>query len=277
MLIEAVCLGLRDYVEKCGFDSVVLGLSGGIDSALCAALAVRALGPDRVRGLAMPSRYSSEGSLRDAEALAENLGIQLDIISIEPMFQKFLTALSSSFDGMAEDVTEENLQARIRGDLLMAYSNKFHALLLTTGNKSELAVGYCTLYGDMAGGIAILSDVYKTQVYQMAHWLNKNEGAVIPQASIDKPASAELRENQKDSDSLPPYDILDAILRQFVDEMKAVDEISVEGMSQETLLEVIQKVDRNEYKRRQMPPGIRVSAKAFGEGRRKPIAQGYRV
>lgn len=273
---EALCLGLRDYMRKCGFNTVVLGLSGGIDSALVAALAVRALGASRVTGVAMPSRYSSQGSIDDAQQLADRLGIRMDVVPIEPMFQSYLAALERPFADRPADITEENLQARIRGTLLMAYSNKFGALLLTTGNKSEVSVGYCTLYGDMNGGLAPISDLYKTEVYAVARYLNRHaDTPVIPVSTLTKAPSAELRPNQTDQDSLPPYDVLDGILRGYVDNNDSPEQIVAHGFPQAVVQRVMTLVDRSEHKRRQMAPGLRISHKAFGEGRRFPVAQRY--
>ncbi|MGA2584747.1 MAG: NAD+ synthase [Tepidisphaeraceae bacterium] len=275
-IYKALVLGLRDYVRKCGFSSVVLGLSGGIDSALTAALAVASLGKDRVVGVAMPSRFSSEHSVADARALAENLGIAFHIVGIEQVHEAYEKTLAEPFAGFPADVTEENLQARIRGALLMAFSNKFNHMLLTTGNKSELAVGYCTIYGDMCGGLAVISDVPKTTIWEMSRWINQQAGrAVIPQSSIDKIPSAELRPNQTDQDSLPPYPILDAILNRYVEEEKSAAEIIADGYDSATVLRVIRLIDRSEYKRRQAAPGIKVTSRAFGFGRRMPIAQNY--
>ena len=274
---EALCLGLRDYLRKCGFTDVVLGLSGGIDSALTAALAVRALGPRHVRGVAMPSRYSSQGSLKDAQELADNLQIRCDVVPIEPVVEAFRAALAESFAGLAEDATEENLQARIRGTLLMAYANKFGSMLLSTGNKSEIAVGYCTLYGDMSGGLAPLSDLYKTEVYALARYFNASHGvAIIPDSSINKAPSAELRAGQTDQDSLPPYELLDAILKGYVDDVASPATLIARGHPAEIVHRIAALVERSEHKRRQMAPGLRVSRKAFGEGRRIPVAQRYR-
>jgi NAD+ synthase/NAD+ synthase (glutamine-hydrolysing) len=272
---EALCLGLSDYLRKCGFNQVVLGLSGGVDSALTAALAVRALGASRVVGVAMPSRYSSEGSVTDALNLARSLGIRCDVVPIEPVFTALLGALAQPFAGLKEDVTEENLQARIRGTLLMAYSNKLGALLLTTGNKSELGVGYCTLYGDMNGGLALISDLYKTEVYAVSRYLNRAGQHVIPASTLTKPPSAELRPNQTDQDSLPPYEVLDAMLRAYIDDAKSPTDLKGLGFDAATVDRVVRLVERSEYKRRQMAPGLRVSRKAFGEGRRIPVAQRY--
>jgi NAD+ synthetase len=274
-IFKALVLGLRDYFHKCGFKSAVLGLSGGIDSAVTACLAVAALGAQNVRGVSLPSQFSSEGSLRDARAVAENLGIRYDVISIQPEFEAVKEQLRDVFAGRAEDTTEENIQARLRGVTLMALSNKFGSLLLTTGNKSELAVGYCTLYGDMCGGLAVISDVPKTMIYRLAHWINRDK-EIIPLASITKPPSAELRPNQTDQDSLPPYDVLDAILEAYVVEGKSAAAIIAAGHDAATVKRVIRLIDINEYKRRQAAPGLKVTSKAFGVGRRIPIAQRYR-
>jgi NAD+ synthetase len=274
-IYRALVLGLRDYLHKCGFKSAVLGLSGGIDSALTAVLAVEALGPENVRGVSLPSQFSSQGSLDDARLLAERLAIQYDVISIQPAFEALKVSLKSAFAGRKEDTTEENIQARLRGVTLMALSNKFGSLLLTTGNKSELAVGYCTLYGDMCGGLAVISDVPKTMVYRLANWINR-EQEIIPAASITKPPSAELRPDQTDQDSLPPYDVLDAILDAYVVGQKSVDEIIEAGFDAAVVQRVIRLIDANEYKRRQAAPGLKVTSKAFGVGRRIPIAQRYR-
>jgi NAD+ synthetase len=273
----ALVLGLRDYVRKCGFKSVVLGLSGGIDSAVTAALAVAALGRDRVLGVAMPSRYSSDHSVTDARQLAENLGIDFRVIPIRGPHVAFEQALAETFAGREPDITEENIQARCRGVMLMALSNKFGSLLLTTGNKSELGVGYCTLYGDMCGGLAVISDVPKTTVYELARFINESSGReIIPSNTISKPPSAELKPNQTDQDSLPPYDVLDAILERYVEDEKGVLEIIAEGFDPPTVQRVIRLHDRSEYKRRQAAPGIKVTSRAFGMGRRMPIAQDYR-
>ena len=274
---DALCLGLCDYAKKCGFKKVVIGLSGGIDSALTAALAVRALGADAVIGVAMPSRYSSQGSIADARELARGLGVRLDVVPIEPIFQSFLDTLSPAFRGLAPDVTEENLQARIRGTLLMAYSNKLGALLLTTGNKSEVAVGYATLYGDMCGGLAVISDLYKMQVYAVSRFLNRSSTPPpIPEASLEKAPSAELKPNQMDQDSLPPYADLDRVLEALIDRQRDPAEIVASGFDSSLVQRVLNMVNRAEYKRRQAAPGLKVSRKAFGEGRRVPIAQSYR-
>lgn len=271
---RALTLGLRDYFEKIGFKRTVLGLSGGIDSALVAAIAVDAVGADRVWGVAMPSRYSSEGSVTDARALAANLGIRLSEISIEPPFTGFLEALAGVFEGTEPGVAEENLQARARGSILMALSNKHGGLVLATGNKSEMSVGYSTLYGDMVGGYAVLKDVSKTLVYQLARWCNRDR-EVIPVTSIDKPPSAELRPGQMDTDSLPPYATLDPILEAYVEKDLAVDEIVKLGFNRATVEAVARMVDHNEYKRRQSPPGVKITPKALGRDRRLPIVNGF--
>ncbi len=276
-IYKALVLGLRDYVRKCGFRSVVLGLSGGIDSALVAAIAAEALGPEHVVGVSLPSRYSSDHSLADARQLAENLGIEYHVIPIKAPHDAFEQVLADVFEGREKDLTEENIQARCRGVILMAFSNKFGHLLLTTGNKSEVAVGYCTLYGDMCGGLAVISDVPKTQVYEMAKYINRRAGRdLIPQNSITKPPSAELRPNQTDQDSLPPYHVLDAILYHYIEEEIGAARIIEKGFDAETVLRVIRLVDRSEYKRRQAAPGLKVTSRAFGFGRRMPIAQNYR-
>lgn len=272
-LHAALVMGLRDYVHKCGFRSVVIGLSGGIDSALVAELAVAALGKENVRGIGMPSRYSSDHSVADARQLAQNLGIEFTLIAIDPMHRAFEDCLTPQFDGRAPDITEENLQARSRGVILMAFSNKFGSLLLTTGNKSELAVGYCTLYGDMAGGLAVISDVPKTMVYRLARFINERAGHdVIPQNILDKPPSAELKPNQTDQDTLPPYDVLDEILRRYDEQLQSVDEIIAAGFDAGVVRDVIRKMNVSEYKRQQAAQGLKVTSRAFGFGRRMPIA-----
>ncbi len=268
----ALVLGTRDYLHKSGFRKAVLGLSGGIDSALTAVVAAAALGPENVIGVTMPSRYSSGGSVSDSRQLADNLGIALEEIPIETIFSSVLETLDPVFEGLEEDVTEENIQARIRGLLLMALSNKLNALLLTTGNKSELAVGYCTLYGDMSGGLAVISDVPKTLVYRVSEWLNR-DGEVIPAAIIEKPPSAELRPDQKDTDSLPSYDVLDAILEAYVEEGRGLRELVELGFEEETAAGILRMVDLNEYKRLQAAPGLRITSKAFGPGRRFPVVK----
>jgi len=272
---HALVLGLRDYFYKCGFKSAVLGLSGGIDSAVTACLASAALGQDHVHGISLPSQFSSQGSLDDARILAENLGIRYDVVPIQPAFETVKKQLAPVFAGRPEDTTEENLQARLRGVILMGVSNKFGSLLLTTGNKSEMAVGYCTLYGDMCGGLAVICDVPKTMIYRLARWINR-EREIIPNSSITKPPSAELRPNQTDQDSLPPYEILDAILEQYVVQSKSVSDIIKSGFDEKTVKRVVKLIDTSEYKRRQAAPGLRVTTKAFGVGRRIPIAQRYR-
>ena len=272
---RALVLGLRDYLHKCGFQSALIGLSGGIDSALTAVMAVDALGAANVRGISLPSQFSSQGSLDDARQLAENLGIRYDVIPIQPAFASVKEQLLEVFSGRAEDTTEENVQARLRGVILMAMSNKFGSLLLTTGNKSELAVGYCTLYGDMCGGLAVISDVPKTMVYRLAKWVNR-EREIIPTASITKPPSAELRPNQTDQDSLPPYDVLDAILEEYVVKCHPVAEIIAAGYDPAAVHRVVKLIDGAEYKRRQAAPGLKITTKAFGVGRRIPIAQRWR-
>jgi NAD+ synthetase len=271
---KALILGLRDYFYKCGFKSAVLGLSGGIDSAVTACIAVAALGKENVRGVSLPSQFSSQHSLDDARRLAERLGIQYDVVPIKKAFDITKEELEPLFMGKPEDTTEENLQARLRGVILMALSNKFGSLLLTTGNKSEIAVGYCTLYGDMAGGLAVISDVPKTMIYRIAKWINR-EKEIIPNSSITKPPSAELRPNQCDQDSLPPYDILDAILDLYVVQGKSTPDIVAAGFDETTVRKVIRLIDLSEYKRRQAAPGLKVTTKAFGVGRRVPIAQKY--
>jgi len=274
-IFRALALGLRDYTEKCGFKSVVLGLSGGIDSAVTACIAVAALGKERVHGTSLPSQFSSQGSKDDARILAQNLGIRYDVIAIQPPFLEMKNQLKEIFSGRPEDVTEENIQARLRGVILMALSNKLGSLLLTTGNKSEVAVGYCTLYGDMCGGLAVIADVPKTMVYRVARWINR-EREIIPQASITKPPSAELRPNQTDQDSLPPYEVLDRILEDYVVRLKTPAEIIAAGVPEADVRRVIRLIDLSEYKRRQAAPGLKVTTKAFGMGRRIPIAQRYR-
>ena len=276
LLHDALVLGVRDYMGKCGFGSAVIGLSGGIDSAVTAALAVQALGAENVRGITMPSPYSSQGSLDDSEALAANLGIQYDVIPIHAGFEMMKASLEPIFGDRPEDVTEENMQARLRGLILMAASNKFGSLVLTTGNKSELAVGYCTLYGDMCGGLAVISDVPKTKVFELARWINRDR-EIIPESTITKPPSAELRPDQKDEDSLPPYEVLDAILELYVVECRSVTEIVAGGFDEATVKRVARLIDLNEYKRRQAAPGLKVTSKAFGVGRRIPVAQKFKA
>jgi NAD+ synthase/NAD+ synthase (glutamine-hydrolysing) len=275
LLHDALVLGMRDYVGKCGFRSVVLGLSGGIDSALVAALAVDALGAENVRGLALPTQFSSAGSIDDARSLAENLGIRFDVVPIQGSFEALKRQMEPLFEGRPEDTAEENLQARLRGVTLMAMSNKFGSLLLTTGNKSELAVGYCTLYGDMCGGLAVISDLPKTWVYRVSRWMNRDR-EIIPSSSITKAPSAELRPNQTDQDSLPPYEVLDAILEAYVVEDRPAAEIIATGFSEADVRRVVRLIDLSEYKRRQAAPGLKVTSRAFGVGRRQPVAQRWR-
>ena len=265
-------LGTRDYMRKCGFQKAIVGLSGGIDSALTAVIAADAVGPENVIGVGMPGPYSSQGSIDDARALATNLGIRFELLSINQAFAAYHDTLSVLFTGCKEDVTEENIQSRARGTMLMALSNKFGAIVLSTGNKSELGVGYCTLYGDMAGGLAVISDVPKTLVYRLSHYVNSLR-PVIPPATLEKPPSAELRPNQKDSDSLPDYAILDAVLEDYVEDLQPAERIAAErGFDIELVRRVIRMVDRAEYKRQQAAPGLKISSKAFGYGRRFPIA-----
>jgi NAD+ synthetase len=273
-LFSALSLGVRDYLAKCGFKSAVLGLSGGIDSAVVAAIAVEALGAENVVGVSMPSPYSSRGSIEDALSLARNLGIRCLEIPIANAFAAFKGQFAEIFAGLPEDTTEENMQARLRGMILMSLSNKFGHIVLSTGNKSELAVGYCTIYGDMAGGLAVISDVPKTMVYELARWINRDR-EIIPRSTIDKPPSAELRPGQKDQDTLPPYDILDEILRFYVEENLSARDIIAHGFDEKTVRWVQRRVDINEYKREQAAPGLKVTSRAFGVGRRMPIAQRY--
>ncbi|MEO0085427.1 MAG: NAD+ synthase [candidate division WOR-3 bacterium] len=272
---RALVLGVRDYVRKCGFEKVVLGLSGGIDSAVTCCIAAAAVGPENVMGVTMPSEFSSEGSVTDSRELAANLGVEFRVIPIHRAHQSYLEMLADTFAGLKPDTTEENIQARVRGNVLMAISNKFGCLVLNTGNKSELAVGYCTLYGDMSGGLSVLADVPKTLVYELAMFVN-GERAVIPEMTMTKPPSAELRPNQTDQDTLPPYPVLDRIIERYVDEGASPEEIAAEGIERRIVDWVVRAVDRNEYKRRQAAPGIKVSGKAFGIGRRFPVAARYR-
>jgi NAD+ synthase (glutamine-hydrolysing) len=273
---EALVLGTRDYIRKCGFRRVLIGLSGGIDSSLTAAIAVDAVGAANVRGVAMPGPFSSDHSVRDAHDMAERLGIAFDIIPITPGYQETVRTLEPVFKGLKPDVTEENIQARLRGLTLMALSNKFNSIVLTTGNKSELAVGYCTLYGDMCGGLAVISDVPKTLVYELSRIANCRHNGAIPESVFTKPPSAELRPDQKDSDSLPPYEVLDGILRLYIEENRGICEVARDlQVPLELVRDVVRKVDRNEYKRQQAAPGLKVTTKAFGMGRRLPVAQRY--
>ena len=274
-IYRALTLGLRDYVHKNGFSKVVVGLSGGIDSALTAVIAADALGPDAVRGVTMPSKFSSDGSVRDSEELARRLGIRFDRIAIADLFSEYQTSLDDLFIGTGFGVAEENLQPRIRGTLLMAISNQHGEMVIATGNKSEMAVGYATLYGDMAGGYAVLKDVFKTRVYELARWRNRR-GEVIPDETLRKAPSAELRPGQFDTDSLPPYDILDPVLSAYIEEDRSVDDIVASGYDRQLVTSVAAMVDRNEYKRRQAPPGVKITAKAFGRDRRLPITNGWR-
>jgi NAD+ synthase (glutamine-hydrolysing) len=271
---EALVLGIRDYVHKCGFKGVMLGLSGGIDSAVTCALACAAIGSENVWGVTMPGPFSSKGSVDDSIGLAKNLGIQLKEIPIGSINNAYLETLKPHFDGKPPDIAEENIQARIRGNILMALSNKFGYLVLSTGNKSEMAVGYCTLYGDMSGGLSVISDVPKTMVYKIAEYINRNK-EIIPRATITKPPSAELRANQTDQDSLPPYDVLDQILQSYLEDGLSSDEIVAKGIARETVAWVIKAIVQSEYKRRQAAPGLKVTSKAFGIGRRMPIAARY--
>jgi NAD+ synthase (glutamine-hydrolysing) len=271
ILFRALVIGTRDYAHKCGFQSAVLGLSGGIDSSIVACIAVEALGARNVLGVSMPSMYSAPESYEDARSLAQNLGMQFDTIPIQPMYQAYKSALKHCFAGLAENETEENLQARIRGALLMALSNKFGHLVLGTGNKSELATGYCTLYGDMVGGLAVISDVPKTMVYKLADHINRR-GNIIPRNIIRRPPSAELRPNQKDQDSLPEYEVLDGILKARVEDQMNVEEIIALGYNRQTVEKVVRMIHANEYKRRQAAIGLKVTTRAFGTGRRMPIA-----
>ena len=274
-LFEVLAMGTRDYARKCGFKSAVLGLSGGIDSAVTACIAAEALGPQNVLGVSLPSAYSAQVSHDDARALARNLGIHFDVFPIQSVFQEYRSVLSRVFTGLPEDAAEENIQARIRGNLLMALSNKFGHLVLSTGNKSELGVGYCTLYGDMAGGLAVISDVPKTEIYRLAAHVNRKE-EIIPASTLHRAPTAELRPNQTDQDTLPPYEILDAILHLIIEEQLSVDEAAARGYERSTVEEVVRMVYRVEYKRQQAAPGLRVSSRAFGSGRRMPIAMRLR-
>jgi NAD+ synthase (glutamine-hydrolysing) len=271
---DALVLGIRDYLGKTGFSKALVGLSGGIDSAVTCALAVEAIGKDNVLGITMPSKFSSSGSMEDSRKLAQNLGIGFKVVPIKGIHDSYLSTLQEHFAGRKPDVTEENIQARIRGNILMAFSNKFGSIVLSTGNKSEMSIGYCTLYGDMSGGLAVISDVPKTMVYELARHINGKK-EIIPLASIEKPPSAELRPGQKDQDTLPPYDVLDRILNEYVDCEKTLDELLSMDFDKDTVKWVVRAVNRNEYKRKQAPPGLKVTTKAFGQGRRMPIAARY--
>ncbi|MEK7834212.1 MAG: NAD+ synthase, partial [Acidobacteriota bacterium] len=274
---SALVVGTRDYVLKNGFKSVVIGLSGGVDSALVACVAVDALGAENVTCVFMPTRYSSNESARDAEALAKNLGVAYHIIPIEDTFNQYLTMLEPVFAGTAMGVAEENIQARVRSNILMAVSNKFGSIVLTTGNKSEVSVGYCTLYGDMCGGFAVIKDVPKMLVYELCNYVNRRGAQpIIPEYIITRPPSAELREDQKDSDSLPPYEVLDAILDLYVEQDLSIEAIIAEGFDEATVLRIARLVDLNEYKRRQAAPGVRITPRAFGRDRRMPITNKFK-
>jgi NAD+ synthetase len=272
---EALVLGVRDYLHKTGFSKAVLGLSGGIDSAVTAVIGCRALGPENVLCVAMPSPYTAQCSIDDARKLAENLGCGFEIIDIAQTMEAYHSTLAPLLAGLPEDTTEQNLQARIRGNLLMALSNKFGRLLLSTGNKSEMAVGYCTLYGDMSGGLAVLADVPKVMVYALARWIN-SEREVIPDRIITRPPTAELKPDQCDQDDLPPYEVLDAVLQAYLEEHKGIEEIAAEGKADVPVVrDIIRRIKLNEYKRKQAPLGIKVTTKAFGPGRRYPVVQGF--
>ena len=276
-IYNALVLGTRDYVLKCGFKKVLIALSGGIDSSLVAAIAAKALGPENVIGLSMPSIFSSDGSKSDAKELSENLGLDLRTIEINPIFESFTASLSNEFIGTEWDATEENIQSRIRGNLVMAMSNKFNWLVLTTGNKSEMAVGYATIYGDMAGGFSVIKDVPKSTVYDLCDYINRSEiDPIIPLSVINKPPSAELRPDQKDSDSLPDYSILDPILQMYIEEDMSIESIVNQGFTRPTVSEIIKLVDKNEYKRRQSPPGVKITSKNFGRDRRMPISNRFK-
>jgi len=275
LALQALVTGTRDYVHKCGFQKALVGLSGGVDSSVVACIAVSALGPENVTGISMPGPYSSEGSVRDARQLASNLGIEFLVLPIGNLFESYRKTLADAFSECTEDATEENLQARIRGNLLMALSNKFGALVLSTGNKSEIGVGYCTLYGDMAGGLAVISDVPKTMVYELARVINGGR-ELVPRSSIEKPPSAELRPNQTDQDTLPPYDMLDRVLKAYVEEVRTPEEIASHfGFPLDLVRDIAVKVDRSEYKRKQAAPGLKITSRAFGFGRPFPIAQKF--
>ena len=274
-MFNALVMGVHDYLNKCDYARAVIGLSGGIDSAIVAVIAAHALGAENVTGISMPSQYTADESIRDAEQLAKNLGIKFSKVSIKALFESYKTTLKPLFNGKPEDVTEENIQARVRGNLLMAVSNKLGSMVLSTGNKSEMSVGYCTLYGDMAGGLSVISDVPKMKVYQLARWLNRDQ-EVIPLNIIERPPTAELRPDQTDQDSLPPYEVLDPILEGYVENHLSAAQLIDRGFDPKVVKDVIAKVDRNEYKRNQAAPGLKVTAKAFGSGRRVPIAQRFK-
>ena len=274
-MFRGLVMGVHDYLNKCGYSKAVVGLSGGIDSAVVAAIAVEALGAEQVMGISMPSQYTADQSISDAERLAGNLGISFSVVAIQELFEQYKKSLSPLFSRMAENVTEENIQARIRGNILMAVSNKLGSMVLSTGNKSEMSVGYCTLYGDMAGGLSVISDVPKMKVYALAHWINRDK-EMIPQAIIERPPTAELKPNQTDQDSLPPYEVLDPLLEGYVEKHWSVERLIKEGYDADVVRQVVRMVDSNEYKRNQAAPGLKVTAKAFGSGRRNPIAQKFR-
>jgi NAD+ synthase (glutamine-hydrolysing) len=274
LIYHALILGIRDYFGKMNFSKATLGLSGGIDSAVTMVIAVDALGPENLHALLLPSKYTSDHSISDARRLAGNLGVEYDIISIQESFDAYLAAMHPLFKGIPEDITEENMQSRIRGNMLMAYSNKFGHILLNTSNKSEAAVGYGTLYGDMAGGLSVLGDVYKTDVYRLAEYINRNR-EIIPANILNKPPSAELKPDQRDTDSLPDYKVLDRILFAYIEQQKSAGEIIREGSEEQTTRAVLGMVNQNEYKRYQTPPILRISSKAFGVGRRMPLVAKY--
>lgn len=274
-IIAALAMGIRDYLRKCGYQKAVIGLSGGIDSSVVAALAVMALGAENVMGVSMPSPYTAQASIDDAQTLAKNLGIRFSIVPITELFDAYKNSLKPVFEGMREDVTEENIQARIRGNILMAVSNKLGCMVLSTGNKSEIAVGYCTLYGDMAGGLAVISDIPKTKVYELARWMNKDR-EVIPQRALERAPTAELRPNQTDQDTLPPYEVLDVIVEKYVEKRESAAQIIKGGIAEDVVKRALSMIDNNEYKRKQAPPGLKITQKAFGVGRRFPIAQKFK-
>lgn len=274
-ITDALVMGVRDYLNKCGYKKAVVGLSGGIDSSVVAVLAVKALGAENVLGISMPSPFTADESVEDARTLAKNLGIKFSVLAITELFESYKKSLQPVFEGLREDVTEENLQARIRGNLLMAVSNKMGYIVLSTGNKSEMAVGYCTLYGDMAGGLAVISDIPKTKVYELARWMNKDR-EVIPPRVLTRAPTAELRPNQTDQDTLPPYDVLDAIVEKYVEQRESADHMIQQGMTRDVVQRVLSMIDNNEYKRKQAAPGFKITQTAFGTGRRFPIAQKFK-